>query len=226
MTLLTPSDHERIAQAVAQAEAKTTGEIVCIITREVSEYRETPLAFAVAAALILPAVAVLLGFDPGAVLAQAEWTAGGAAARSVLETIAVYAGVQGVVFLAVLLVVMIPVVRRLLTPGSLKAHRVHKAAMTQFLATGIATGGGRTGVVIFASLLDRKVEVLADKAIHDAVGDAVWDKTVAAVLDGMKRRDPGAGFMAAVGICGEALAAHFPATGERVNALADGPIEL
>ena len=225
MSILTEADHRRIAEAVGAAEAKTTGEIVCIITREVSEYRETPLAWAAAAALILPPIAVLLGFDPTALRLQAEWTAG-AHAPSLIETIAVYAAVQGLVFAVVLAGVWTPPLRRLLTPGSLKTHRVHKAAMTQFLATGLNTAAERTGVVIFASLGDRKVEVLADQAIHDAVGEVVWNQAVAAVQAGMKRGDPGGGFVDAVAVCGEALARAYPSTGERVNALADGPLEL
>lgn len=225
MTILSEADHRRIAEAVGLAEAKTTGEIVCIVTREVSEYRETPLAWAAAAALILPALAVFLGFDPTVLRLQAEWTTG-VRAPGLSETVAFYAAIQGVVFLAVLLLVWIPAVRRVLTPGTLKAHRVHKAAMTQFLATGLTMAADRTGVVIFASLGDRKVEVLADKAIHDAVGDPVWNKAVAAVQAGMKRGDPAGGFVDAVGVCGEALARAYPSTGERVNALADGPLEL
>ncbi len=225
MTLLTPTDHQRIAEAVGAAEARTTGEIVCIITREVSEYRETPLAWAAAAALLLPPIAVLMGFDPTLLIPAGAW-AGQGAAHPLIETIALYAAVQGAVFAGVLLFVLIPVVRRALTPGSLKAHRVHKAAMTQFLATGIASETQRTGVVIFASMADRKVEVLADKGIHDAVGEAVWAQTVEAVQAGMRRGEPGAGFVSAVEICGAALAQHFPSTGPRTNALADGPIEL
>ena len=225
MTILSRADHDRIAAAVGAAEEKTSGEIVCILTREVSEYRETPLAWAAAAALVLPPVAVLLGFDPAALAAAREWSAG-ADSLSLLETIAWYTVAQGAVFLAVLLLVLTPAIRRLLTPSALKAHRVHKAAMTQFLATGLTNAADRTGVVIFASLGDRKVEVLADKLIHDAVGEAVWTKAVAAVQTGMKRSDPGGGFVDAVAICGGALAEHFPAKGERVNALADGPLEL
>ena len=183
------------------------------------------MAWAAAAALLLPPIAVLMGFDPSAYIPRSSWSAAGSV-PPLIETIALYAAVQGVVFVAVLFFVMIPAVRRALTPGSLKAHRVHKAAMTQFLATGIASESSRTGVVIFASMADRKVEVLADKGIHDAVGDAVWAQTVEAVQAGMKRGEPGAGFVAAVGICGVALARHFPSSGPRANALADGPIEL
>lgn len=226
MKMLSQDDHVRIAAAVSAAESKTSGEIVCILTREVSEYRETPLAWAAAAALILPAAAVLLlGLDPTALTLSREWS-GADQPPGLVEAVTYYTVLQGLVFLAVLLLVMIPPVRRFLTPGPLKAHRVHKAAMTQFLATGLTNAADRTGVVIYASLADRKVEVLADKAIHAAVGEEVWRKAVAAVQAGMRKHDPGQGFVDAVGICGEALALHFPPTGARVNALADGPLEL
>jgi putative membrane protein len=117
-------------------------------------------------------------------------------------------------------------VRRVLTPASLKKSRVHKAAWAQFSATGLQTTDGHTGVVIFASLDDRIVEILADEGIHAKVGATVWDAAVKAVQDGMKARSPAKGFVTAVEICGAALAEHFPATGPHGNDLSDRLLEL
>ena len=50
MTTLSPEDHKRINAAIAKAETATSGEIFCILTRQTSEYRETPFAWAAAAA--------------------------------------------------------------------------------------------------------------------------------------------------------------------------------
>ena len=66
-------------------------------------------------------------------------------------------------------------------------------------------------VVIFASLEDRMVAVVADEAIHRKVGDQAWDKAVAAVLSGVKQGAPATGFIDAVTLCGALLAEHFPA---------------
>jgi putative membrane protein len=98
--------------------------------------------------------------------------------------------------------------------------------MQQFLATGLHASADRTGVVIFASEADRRVELLADDAIHAAVGDVAWNAAVKAVQDGMRRRDPAAGFVKAIQICGDALAEHFPSTGPHVNTLSDRLLEL
>jgi len=108
----------------------------------------------------------------------------------------------------------------------LKHHRVQRTAYAHFASTGLANAPNRTGVLIFASLKDRQVEIVADKAIHDAVGDKVWDAACAALVNGMKRRDPGEGFVKAIGMCGDALAQHFPSTGPHDNHFPDELVEV
>ena len=129
---------------------------------------------------------------------------------AVFSAIEGYGLLQVLVFAVVAAVVAWPPMRRAVTPPTLKRHRVHRAALQQFLATGLHAHPGRTGVVIFASQKDRRVELLADDAIHDAVGDLAWNAAVKAVQGGMRRGNPVGGFVGAVEICGEALARHFP----------------
>jgi putative membrane protein len=227
--MLSEADHRKIEAAVQAAEARTTGEIVCILSHEVSNYRETPLAWAAAASLLLPPLALVAGWRPGAFFGAAEdWTVSqvGAVDTLVAHALESYALVQVILFAVTAALVAIPPVRRRLTPTSLKRHRVHRAAMQQFLATGLHASADRTGVVIFASQADRRVELLADDAIHAAVGDIAWNAAVKAVQDGMRRRDPASGFVRAIEICGDALAEHFPSTGPHANALSDRLLEL
>ena len=220
--MLSEADHQRVAAAVAAAEARTTGEIVCILAREVSNYREVPLAFAAAVALIGPPLALLLGLPPQALTPWAsDWSAAAGPGLSLVRALEAYGLLQVVLFAVVAGLASIPAVRRGLTPAPLKRHRVHRAALQQFLATGLHASPDRTGVVIFASQHDRRVELLADDAIHDAVGETAWNAAVAAVQDGMKRGRPADGFVRAVELCGEALATHFPATGPHANQLSD-----
>jgi putative membrane protein len=80
------------------------------------------------------------------------------------------------------------------------AHRLHQTS-------------GRTGVLIFASLAERRVEVVGDEDIHAKGGDVVWDSAVAAALAHIKTGDVAGGLIAAVNICGKALAEHFPPDG-------------
>lgn len=230
--MISKSDHQRIAEAVKAAEAGTTGEIFCIVTAEVSQYREIPLAWAAGTALVVPPLLLFFGLQPWSYLSSlfdlartSDWSTGGARV-AVAEALAAYAAAQAILFALVAALVSIPPVRRALTPRFLKAHRVRRQAYAHFASTGLAADPERTGVLIFASLKDRRVEMVAEKAIHDAVGDTVWNAAVGALIAGMKRRQPGQGFVDAIGLCGRALAEHFPSSGPQENRFSDDLVEV
>ncbi len=225
---LTDTDRERIASAVAEAESRTSGEIVVVVARQVSTYPEVPLAWAAALALIAPPLAVALGVRPLALSgALGQWVVGHVAARDavVAAAIGTYALIQAALFVAAWLVFCIPAVRRVLTPRFVKAARVRQAAVAQYVATGLPAREEATGVVIFASLDDHRVEVIAEPHIDEKCGTDSWARVVAAVVDGMKRGEPAAGFEAAIAICGEVLAEHFP-DDSGPNLVSDRPLEI
>lgn len=227
--ILSEADHDRLEAAVAAAERGTTGEIVCVLTREASTYPEVAVAAGAVAALAPLPICLLLGYDPIALLQR---LAGGwqvahvAASPHAPSGLALFAALQILLFVAVTLLAARPPVRRLLTPGALRSARVKTAAEQQFLATGLAANAYRTGVVIFTSIHDRRVEIVADKAINQACGEAVWHAAVRAVEVGMRRDDPADGLIEAVRVCGEALARHFPSDGGGENTLVDRALEL
>ncbi len=223
--MLSAAESDRIATAVAAAEARTSTEILCVLSREASEYREAPLAWAAGAALLAPlaATAAGLSFAPLAQRLSGWAAAHGSAAGGPLLT--AYALAQAAVFLIVLVVASIPRVRLALTPGVLKRHRAHRAALQQFAAARAHLRPGETAVMIFAALGERQVEVLADEAVHAAVGQAAWDRAVAEAVAAIRAEGPVAGLVRAVEICGAALAESFPAQ-ERANAYPDRPLEI
>ncbi|HYC97898.1 TPM domain-containing protein [Brevundimonas sp.] len=213
VTDLTREAHDRIAAAIAAAEARTSGEIFCVLARRVSSYRDVSLGWAAAAALILPLGLIPVGFDPAWIPGMADsWEAAHLAARdvSVGQALGAYAVIQAVLFLGVYLITRLPAVTRWITPRAIRRARVREAAVQQFLAHGLHVTEARTGVLIFAALADHQVEVVADKGIHDKVDQSVWGDAAAALSQGLKRDDPAAGFEAAIGLCGAVLAEHFP----------------
>lgn len=218
--MLTRADHERIAAAIAGIEARTSGEIFCVLARDVSRYREVPLAWAAIAAFIAPPLLVMAGLHR---LAMADifssWTDESVRAveNLILRSLTGYALLQAGIFLAVALIVSLPPIRRALTPRFLKRHRVRQVARHHFAASGARLSQAEPHVLIYASLDDRQVELVAHRAIHQAVGEAVWNDAVAAVIAGMKTGKPADGFVRAIGICGEALARHFPPDGAPRN---------
>jgi len=222
--MLTPEDHRRITAAVAAAEEGSSGDIFCVLAGEVSSYREIPLAWGAAAALVIPPIVLAVAFRPLlAAITASDWTAAqaGAAHSELAFALSAYAIVQICLFGLVALVTSLAPVRRLVTPRFLKRHRVKKAAYHHFVAHSHVRDS-ETGVLIFVALVERQVEVLADAAIHAKVGDAVWTSVASAVQAGMKEPDPTAGIETAIAICGEALKAHFPSTSIRV---AHAPID-
>lgn len=227
--MLSAQDHERVRQAVDAAEQKTSGEIVCVLARECSEYWEVPLVWGIGVALIVPAAIFLVGLRTDALGAVGlGWTAGQAASvgAAIGEALFTYAILQAVLFVVTALVVSIPPLRRALTPGALKRERVHRRAVEQFLARAYHLTEEDTGVLVFASLSERQAVVLADDGVASKVGTQEWKKVVAALTQGMKAKDPGGGFVNAIHAAAGILAEHCPSHPGKVNQLPDTVIEL
>lgn len=226
--MLSEADHKRIADAITDAEAKSAGEIFCVLTHEVSRYREVPLAWAAAVAFVVPPMLVLAGLHR---LALADifssWTDDSlrAAEGLILHALLTYGLVQAGLFAVVALAVSLPRLRRVMTPGFLKQRRVRQAARNHFVASGARLSDAEPHILIFASLMDRKVELVAHAAIHRAVGEGPWNAAVAAVSAGMKAGNTADGFVKAIEICGAALAEHFPPKGPARNLLPNELLE-
>lgn len=224
--MLTEAEQDRIAKAVTAAEAKTSGEIVCIYERRLEPDRATPILVGAVAALAVPPGLVLaqLAAGGGALIA---W-GGGAWAAAHRMPHAEAAGVLGeivllqiVCFVAAYLLYRIPQFRRWTTPRAIKRARAQRAGLDHFVSRGIHLTRDRTGVLIFVVEEDRQVEIIADKGIYEKVSADVWGDAVAALASGLHRGDAGGGFEAAIGKCGEVLAAHFPPRPDDIDELSN-----
>lgn len=222
--MLSDNDRDRIAAAVQAAEARTTGEIYCVVAGQSSEYREIPLAWGAIAALAGPALLLLAGIrvsapDLGAddwSAAQVTATAEAAAHSALLGAILL----QGLLFLIAAFIGSIGPVRRLLTPRTIKRDRVRRRAQDIFLSKNLAATRERTGVLIYVSVAEHMAELIADEGIAAKVDNAVWEDAMARLMAGFKAGEPAKGFEDAVKLCGDILAEHFPPRGQ------DNPNEL
>jgi putative membrane protein len=227
MVTLTPDDRQRIAEAVADAETKTSGEVCCVLTEEASDYREVPLTWAALAALVLPPLGLAFGLRP---LTLSQMVSGWAAeqsadaAREVFLALGSYAITQVILFAVVALVVSIPAVRRLMTPSFVKRHRVRRMARHHFAAL-VARLAEGAYAMIYVSHLDRMVEIVVSESAGKACDAAAWHKATAALGDALGRDRAGEGFVAAIAICGGELAKHCPPGEAHENRLPDTLIE-
>ena len=177
-----------VADAIRAAEARTTGEIYCVIAKHASDYRLVPIAWAAALALFVPLPLIYLDAWPAEMIY----------------------GCQLAAFFIAALVLSYPGLRFHIVPRKAKQDRAHAAAMRQFWAHGLDQTEHRTGVVIFASEAERYAEIIADAGIHRKVAPDVWNDAVAALIDGIKSDQPAEGFISAIEKCGAVLALHFP----------------
>ena len=223
--MLSEADKALIADAVAAAEAGTSAEILCVVTAEVSGHHEDALAWAAAAALTLPPLAMLFGVDFGHLPGlSAGWrtTYDRVDAGALLSG---YAIAQALVFALTLLLGAIPALRGRLTPRGMTARRVRQAALRHFAGARLHLPVDRPAVMIYASTGDRQMQVLGDELVHARFGQATWDSVVSEALATIRREDAAAGLARAVTLCGERLAREFPDDGAE-NAVPNGVVEL
>jgi putative membrane protein len=186
--MISDIDKRRIVEAVRAAEKETAGEIFCVIAHACGDYRLVPMAWAALVALAVPLPLIYLTTWPAGVIYLSQLAA----------------------FIVVALVLSLPMIRfRIVPKGRLWGH-AHAEAMHQFLAHGIHLTERRTGVLIFASVAERYAEIVADSGINAKVQPEVWSKAIAAMIAAIKDGRPGDGFVAAIELCGEQLARHFP----------------
>jgi putative membrane protein len=82
-------------------------------------------------------------------------------------------------------------------------------------------------VLIYVSLAERMAELIADQTIHEQVVDGTWEAPMAALVEGLKRGAPGAGFARCIDLCADILAERFPArAGDNPNELPDAVVIL
>jgi putative membrane protein len=76
-------------------------------------------------------------------------------------------------------------------------------------------------VLIFVSLAERYVRIIADDGISAHVPKAQWQAAVDALVAHMRDGRIADGFVAAIDLCGSELAKHFPRTDASRDELPD-----
>jgi putative membrane protein len=193
--MLSDPDRARIVAAVRAAEAKTTGEIFCVLSQSASHYSLVPVAWAAALALVVPLPLIYLTNWPASVIYLLQLAA----------------------FVAAAIVLARPALRFRIVPRRARHDRAHATAMRQFWAQGLHKTQRRTGVLIFVSLAERYAEIVADAGINEKVTPEVWNDAVAALTSAVKHGRIADGFVAAIERCGAVLAQHFPLAPGSVN---------
>lgn len=204
---LTTEEYEQINAAVEKAEKSTAGEIVCMVHSASYHY---PMSNVIGAAALALPVALALTPPVGGWL---------------------WIGTQNMwVFLSILvlsfglghwIVKHIPWLKRIFISNREMDEEVEEAAVTSFFKHGLYRTKDGTGILIFISVFERKVWVLADQGIDAKVSGDHWRSVVAGITEGIRDKQAAAAICMAVDTIGRTLSEHFPVAPDDINELAN-----
>ena len=196
---ISKEDQDRITAAIRAAEAKTSGEIVCVLAQTSTQAAASPIFIAAVIALVLP------------------WLLTAFTAMSVVRILSL----QVITFLVLVMLLCLPRVRVALMPRRARRSAAFRLAMEQFVNRGLARNPSQSGVLIFVSLAERYARIIVGNGIAARVPQARWQDAVDALIAHTRNDRIAEGFITAIGMCGEELARHFPPTPADRNQLPD-----
>ena len=206
MITFSDQDRARITAAIHAAEKNTSGEFVAVVARVSDHYLFLPLLWVAALALLVPGVFLLMSVS--------------------ISYGHVYQIQLGVFIVLSLLLLFIPSLHLGLIPRSVKHARAGRLAKAQFYLQGVHLTREHSGVLFFVSLAERYVEIVADRGIHEKLGEAHWAGIVQVFVDRVARGEVVEGFVTAITACGEAMHTHYPREPDGTDELPDGLIEI
>lgn len=98
---------------------------------------------------------------------------------------------------------------------------VMKRAVKTFNRLHLYTTKRRNAVLIFIAYEDRKLAILGDTAIHEAVPEGFWDGEVEELTNYLKAGRPVDGLCAIIARMGERLSEYFPGERDDENELSN-----
>ncbi len=185
-----------VEEAVRSAESGSGAEVVVVVARRSGSYRDIALAAGAAVAWALLVVLLFVETEFHPVWIAAEIPLVGAAAAWLVHRA--------------------PSVLRLLTAASRRTHQVREAAHAVFHQEAVHGTRKRTGLLVYLSLLEERVELVPDAGLEAVVPGADWH---AIRWSGSESAE----FVAGLRAVGEVLRKRLPAAPHDVNEMPDAP---
>jgi putative membrane protein len=200
MSFLAAADKAALIDAVAFVEKGSSAEVVVVVRARSGEYTQADLLVGAASGLFT------LWFQ---LFSPWEFSL-----LSILLAPVAVGGALG------WLASRAPGVRRRLTREVVRREAVRTAARAAFLDSGVDRTRGRTGILVYVSLLERDAEVVADRGVESATPRPQWDDKVTALRDAVRKGEPGRVVAEHVRGLGPMLAAVLPRAEDDADELA------
>jgi putative membrane protein len=186
----TPEEHQRIDAAMAAMKSDTSADLCVVVTPVSDRYPLYPITAAAIGAILLGALISL--FRPETAI------------RTVIEFQLCF------LIVMTLLLDWLPL-RLFIVPERVKHAHAWQLAHREFNAHTIANPNQRHRILLFVSLGERYVEIIADPETHAMAPDGAWKKIVDRFLANVKAGRAADGVLDAIASCGAILKEHHPA---------------
>jgi len=219
-TLFSDQQKKQVAQAVAQAEAATSAEIVPVVAAASGRYDRAEDIVGLWLGLL--ALIVMYEILPSPAAEPGSWGGPPAWLKLVLLALAVVAG-----FIAGALIAMrVGCLRRLFAPRREMADEVLRQAQHVFFDSRVHHTAGRTGVLIYVSLFERMAAVVADQAVLEKLGQPALAELRDRLIESLKTQPTADALCAAIAAAGQRLAGVLPRQADDVNELSDALVTI
>lgn len=205
MQHLSEQNKRDLCEQIRSIEASCNAELVTVIARQSDEYYYIPVLWAALSALLLPGLISLLDLP-----------------LNVGDTYLL----QIAVFTVFAVLLSWPPIKFRVIPKNVQFRRASLHAHELFFIEGLHITENRSGVMIFVSLAERYVEIIADHGIAEKIDQSVWQDIVDDFIEDVRRGNTASGYQHAVERCGTLLKEHFPGGSNAANELPDHLIEL
>ena len=196
---------QKIEKAIFEVEKKTSSELIAVVTEKSGEYLYISLLLTSLASLLIPFG--LLFFAPDM------------EAKSIYEA-------QLLGFMLFMVLFNVPKVLFYLLPKSVFVKAAKFKAYETFRILGLQKTRNYQAVMIFVSLYEQYIEIIADSAISAKIDNALWQSTIDAFVEKVKNEAFEEGYLQAINEVGALLVHHFPIEKEDKNELSNGLIEV
>ena len=208
--LLTEDEAQAVRAAVTRAEQASGAEIVPVVVDASAAYEFATWRGATLGALSGTLVALVVAW------LLPEW---GGPSPTLLAVPALGA-------LAGALAARVPALRRALVGRARLDARVESATFEAFVRHEVFRTRDRTGLLIYVSLFEHEVRILADEGIHPCVPPEEWQSLARLVAREMRDQPPGHALLTAVERAGGLVSARGPRRAtDDANELPDAPVE-
>ncbi len=218
-------EHEKIREVVKAAEMNTSGEIATMVVDRSDSYREAETLGAVLlSGLMALLVEVLIEYSVISA-ASPDWSvAGHKRSMFFLYGISIWTYIPLVFLLffpSKLIFRKYPLLKLPFVGRKRIDEAVRERAVRAFYEKGLYKTRDETGILIFISLMERKVWILGDRGINRKIPHSRWRELARNLSTGVREDKAFPALCGVIESLGRELALHFPKKTDDVNELSD-----